>query len=731
MGWFDEQLRYREKKGNDNFEESLVEVAEAVMGHGLAINSSNRKTADSAIDEILRYYHIHIKEIEMPSSIDTLEEQIDFRMRPYGIMHREVKLDAGFSKCAVGPMIGTLKENGRPVALIPHSIYGYTIIDPISQKRIHITNNKTEALLESTAIYFYESLPLKKLSIADLFLFMCKQLSVSDGIVYLGLMLFSTFLGMLTPVFTKYLFGDVLDHQSVVMLMGLALYMISYSICRVLFNAYESLKKSRIGTKQNLAVESAVMSRILSLPTSFFKKYSSGDLNQRSSYLQSLCDILFSTVFDLGFTAMFSLAYIGLIFAYAPALVVPSVILTLTSVIFGLIVTFREMKISKQTMNLESKISGMTYSMLSGVQKIKLSGSEKRMFSRWAKLYSQSAKLQYNPPMFLKISSTISSAISLIGSIVLYYFAIKSNISVSDYYAFNTAYGMVSGAFSSFAGIAITISRIKPVLEMAKPIMETEPESNENKEYLSSLKGNIEINNVSFRYDENTPYVLEDINLQIKPGEYVAVVGPTGCGKSTLLRLLLGFETPDKGAVYYDRKDTRNLDMRSVRQRIGTVMQDGKLFFGDLYSNLSISAPNISLTEAWEAAEKASLADDIKAMPMGMNTIITEGQGGISGGQKQRIMIARAIASKPKILMFDEATSALDNVTQKKVSEAIDSLNCTRIVIAHRLSTIKHCDRIIVIDKGHIVEDGTYEELINLKGYFYSLVERQRISYED
>ena len=235
------------------------------------------------------------------------------------------------------------------------------------------------------------------------------------------------------------------------------------------------------------------------------------------------------------------------------------------------------------------------------------------------------------------------------------------------------------------------------------------------------------MNNVSFRYNENMPLVVDNLSLKIRPGQYVAIVGTTGCGKSTLMRLMLGFETPDKGSVYYDGRDLSTIDLKSIRKKIGVVMQEGKLFQGDIYSNIVISAPHLTIDDAWEAAELAGIADDIRRMPMGMFTMIGEGSGGVSGGQRQRLMIARAIAPKPKILMFDEATSALDNLTQKRVSESLDSLNCTRIVIAHRLSTIRECDRIIVLDKGKIIEDGSYEELIEKEGFFAELVARQRL----
>ena len=264
-------------------------------------------------------------------------------------------------------------------------------------------------------------------------------------------------------------------------------------------------------------------------------------------------------------------------------------------------------------------------------------------------------------------------------------------------------------------------------MEVSKPILEAVPEVSEDKEIVTKISGSIEISHVTFRYEDGASNVLDDVSVKIRPGQYVAVVGKTGCGKSTLLRILLGFETVQKGAVYYDGKDISKIDLKSLRKNIGVVTQDGKLFQGDIFSNIVISAPWLSMEDAWEAAEVAGIADGIRDMPMGMSTMISEGSGGISGGQKQRLMIARAVAPKPKVLMFDEATSALDNITQKKISAALDKLNCTRIVIAHRLSTIRQCDRIIVLDGGKIVEDGTYEELLENKGFFAELVERQKV----
>ena len=270
------------------------------------------------------------------------------------------------------------------------------------------------------------------------------------------------------------------------------------------------------------------------------------------------------------------------------------------------------------------------------------------------------------------------------------------------------------------------ISDIRPKLKNITAFFECEPEISSDKQTVTHLSGGIELNNITFRYGENKT-IFNNLSLKIRPGEYVAVVGKTGCGKSTLIRLLLGFEEPQKGVIYYDGKDLSKLDYKSLRQKIGIVMQNGKLFSGDIFSNIAISSPALTLDEAWEAAEKAGIAEDIRNMPMGMNTILSDGGGGISGGQRQRILIARAVAAKPRIMIFDEATSALDNITQTTVSETLDNLKCTRIIVAHRLSTIKNCSRIIVLDGGKIVQDGSYEELINEDGLFAELINRQKV----
>jgi NHLM bacteriocin system ABC transporter ATP-binding protein len=725
MGWFDEQVRERKEHDSVVFEESFLKIAGAILGQNMsrALEDESIQTRN-AIEQILKYYHIRPQEV--PAQIKDRNEQLEYLLRPHGIMRRNVRLEKGWYRDAYGAMLGQKKETGEVVALIPNRFQGYHYYDEKKGCEVRVTA-KNEGEIETEALAFYVPLPMEKLNLSSLLKYITGTISSEDMVMLTCAALAASLVGLLMPVLNKWLFSVVVYADSIQPLAATAIFMFCVVLSILLINVIKTLINVRISTKMHLSVEAAVMIRILSLPAGFFKQYSAGELANRAGYVSSLCDLLVNSILSAGLTGIFSLVYVVQIFAYAPALVVPAMVMLLLMITLSVISILWQIRISRKQMELASKESGLSYSLISGIQKIKLSGAEKRAFAKWGGQYAKMAELTYNPPTFLKVNSVLNTAVSLIGVIIIYYTAVQNHVTVSDFYAFNTSYGLVAGAVSTLAGMALSIAKIKPMMEMCAPILESVPEIAENKKVIDRLSGGIELNHVSFRYQENMPLIIDDLSLKIRPGQYVAIVGTTGCGKSTLMRLMLGFETPQKGAVLYDGKDLSTIDLRSLRRKIGTVMQNGKLFQGDIFSNITISAPWLTMDDAWEAAELAGIADDIRAMPMGMFTLISEGQGGISGGQRQRLMIARAVAPKPRVLMFDEATSALDNITQKKVSDALEQLKCTRIVIAHRLSTIRQCDRIIVLDHGHIVEDGTYDELISQKGFFAELVERQRV----
>lgn len=725
MGWFTEQIKQRAENDQNVLEDSFFRMATVVMDKWDANRlEEERLIVREAIDDILKFYHQ--KSVEIPENIQDVKEQLEYVLRPTGLMTREVELEEGWQNDAYGPMLGYLKEAGTAVALLPRTIYGYYYKDPATGKKTSVTR-KTAKLFSREALCFYQPLPMKKLGIPDLLLYMKNSITHGDLAVIVLATLALQMVGMIEPRVYSLVTGRILQSHNRNLMAGVGVFLLTSAFAAQLIGLVRNMLMQRINTKTSQAVQASVMMRILSLPVSFFRKYSSGELSSRANSVNSLCSMMLNNILSIGLSSLLSLLYVAQIFSFAPVLVWPSLLIILATVVMSLAVSFVQIGISRKRMKLGAQEQGMSYAVLNGIQKIRLSGSEKRVFARWGRLYAKGAQLDYNPPMFLKLNGVITTAISLIGTIVLYYLAVQTNVSVSQYYAFTAAYGRVMGAFSALAGIAVSVASIRPVLEMAEPILKAEPEVTAEKQPVDHVTGHVEMSHVSFRYEENTPYVLSDLSLDIKAGEYVAIVGRTGCGKSTLVRLLLGFEKPEKGGVFYDRHDLGSIDPRSLRKHIGVVIQNGQLFQGDIFSNITISAPDLTLDEAWEAAELAGIAQDIREMPMGMQTLISEGQGGISGGQKQRLMIARAVAPKPSILIFDEATSALDNKTQKQVSDALDKLNCTRIVIAHRLSTIRNCDRILVMDKGAIIEEGTYDDLIAQNGHFAELVARQRL----
>jgi ABC-type bacteriocin/lantibiotic exporter with double-glycine peptidase domain len=375
-----------------------------------------------------------------------------------------------------------------------------------------------------------------------------------------------------------------------------------------------------------------------------------------------------------------------------------------------------------------AKVNGLVFQLLNGIQKIKTTGAEKRAFSVWAKTYHAVAEslIKLSPCAFLMLA----------GLALLYYIAGKNQITLAQFMAFSASYCLLSSALNSFDALTPAIANIKAIFHLISPLMLAAPEVADDKKMMNrpfhsegkveSASGTgIELNNVTFRYNENTPPIIDNLSLKIKRGDYIALVGKSGCGKSTLLRLLLGFEKPLRGSIYYDGADLESMDKRAVRRNIGTVLQNGKLLSGSIFENIALAAGNITIEDAWNAAELAGIAADIREMPMAMFTMVGDGLGGISGGQAQRILIARAIAAKPNILIFDEATSALDNTNQKKIGASLGALNITRIVIAHRLSTIRLCNRIIVLDAGKIAEEGSYDELIENKGLFAALMLHQ------
>ena len=717
----DIRSRLDEKLKSQAFEKLAAGIG-AACSFSLGANEGG-ELADRAVGLCLKYYGY--KAGKVPKGVSGMEERLEYLCRPFAVMHRTVRLKDDWDKKSFGPMLGKFK-NGGYAALIPAGLGGYYYIDPFEGIKKKITKKNRE-LFEEEAEFFYRSLPAGSLGKKDLLRFMAGSLDAGDYILVFLSALAVVLTGLLPPWANKLGFSLVVPSGDSSLIAPLAALLLGVMVSTVLINACRNLLMGRVSIKMGVYAESAVYARVMNLPAAFFRHYNSGDLAVRVSSIRELAELLTLAVAGSGLTCLLSLIYLFQIVRFAGILVVPAFLTVFAQILFTFIALAVTFRYEKEKTEANAKLSGTVTSILGGIQKIKLAGAENRAFAKWASKYSDYSRPAYNRPALLQALPSIITVTGILGTVLIYILGTKSGIGYDDYMAFNVAYGQMSAAILASAAIVQNTVSIGPLLDLASPLLSESPEDSSDLPIVETLRGSVELANVSFRYNENSPFVLNDISFRVSPGEYVAITGHSGCGKSTLVRLLLGFENPEKGSIFFDSHSTSSVDMRSVRRHIGTVMQNSRLFVGNILYNIIISSPLSTMDDAWEAAELAGIAEDIRQMPMGMKTLVSEGGSGLSGGQRQRLMIARAICKKPKILIFDEATSALDNITQKHVSDSLDALKCTRIVVAHRLSTIKNCDRIICLDGGRIVEEGTYEELVEKKGFFAELVSKQQL----
>jgi NHLM bacteriocin system ABC transporter ATP-binding protein len=733
----EKQIRDRAAFDDQQFAQASLDLAAVLMGDRVAAEytMSQRAQAKSALDEMCRFYGITYEE-DTAFGTDILHREDDLAseedldrwlqrlFRPSGVMWRRVQLEAAWWKNASGAMLARTRTGGF-VALIP-TLGGYRFYDYERRQKVKV-NARTAELLEGDAVCFYRPLPNDATTLRGIARFLFRQTEKTDIALVLLATVVTALVGLALPWINELIFSKVIPAGHLEDLGALCSLLIGASLSAFFFGITRSLAATRIVTKLAIVTESAVFGKLINMPPAFFRRFSAGDLANRVQALNTVSLLITDCVFTTSFASILSVVYVAQIVTIAPTLALPALGAIALQILAGLLNVHLEQRLLRTRLPVANRMGALVFSLYAGIQKIRLSGAEKRAFAKWAEVYKEQARCDYNPPFLLKLMPGLNVAAGLAGMLFIYAVAATSGLDLARYFAFMTAYGLVAGALMPIISIVASAANIKPILETAHDLLAEPAELGESREIVEGLRGNIRVEELSFRYDENGPLILDNVNLNIRQGEYVAVVGRTGCGKSTLLSLLLGFETPETGAIYYDGQDMLKLDLKSLRGTMGVVLQAGELFQGDVFSNISIAAPHLTLKEAWEAAEMAGVADDIRAMPMGMHTMISEGSGGLSGGQKQRVMIARAIASKPSILMFDEATSALDNITQKHVSDSLAALRCTRIIVAHRLSTIREADRIVVLEGGSIAEDGSYDELIERDGLFAELVQRQQL----
>ncbi len=632
-----------------------------------------------------------------------------------------------------GHLIAFMGEEKRPVALIQKSPTQYVVKDP-SKKKSQLVTAKIAAEIDPLAYMFFVPFDEKLDTVGKVWKFSIKGLRKE-----LNWILFTAFigsvLGLFTPILSAVLYDSVIPQADRGFLLEIVGLMIILLLVRTLLNLSKSLLLLRFELKTNLNVQGALMDHLLRLPVSFFQQFTAGDLTNRALSINSIRTMLSSTVLTAVLGGVFSVVNLLLLFYYDSTLAWVGIFLALAAIGFIVFIGLLNLRFSRRIAHLYGEIQGTLFEFISGITKIRVAGAEKRVFGVWAEKFARLKKMGFRLGEQQNYLSAFNTAFPQFTNILFFFFIYyivttattvgnSATFSVGVFMAFVTAFHQFLGSCLNMGHALITTLSIIPIYERVKPLLEAEPESKASSEDPGELSGEIEMNHVHFRYEEDGLLVLNDVSFQIKAGEMVAFVGPSGSGKSTVMRLLLDFEQAEAGSVYYDGLDLNALDSAAVRRQIGVVLQHGSLMAGDIYKNI-VGTSKLTLEDAWEAAKMAGLEADIKEMPMGMHTVISEGAGTFSGGQKQRLMIARAIVHKPRILLMDEATSALDNRTQKIVTESLERLQATRIVIAHRLSTIMNADRIYVLEAGEIVQTGTFEELMKKEGLFKELAKRQ------
>jgi len=718
-------------------EERSRRVAEDALGRLASVLRSDEGPAVvrddpllAAVQAIGRSVGFQAKPAARSENLERLRNPLDAIARASKVRLRRVILDATAFERDCGPLLAFAGSERRPVALLPAADSRYKLYDPSQGSTARLSPALAQQLAPE-AYMFYRSFPDGPVGVLGIIVFAFSG-RVREFLWLLVAGGMASLLGMLVPVFVGLLVDFVVPEQNRGLLVQMGIGLAASAIAIAFFQLLQGLILLRLESLTDLSTQAAIWDRVLNLKLNFFKQYASGDLNSRIMSVIEMRRLLSGATLRAIFNGLFSALNLLLLFKYnqsaAWLVVAISVFVVLVTLLHG----WMKFGVASELQRLRGFIFGLVVQLINGMAKLRVMGAESRAFAHWASRYTLQQKLALKIQAVEDSLTGFNEAVPILGLLLLFWFV--GTVGGADPGALsNGKFLGFSAAFDSFIlGIAALSNALVDSLEIAnlwqrvQPVLAAEPEVTTGAEDPGRLTGRIDIANVTFRYVQNAPPILKNISIRIEPGEFVAIVGGSGSGKSTLLRLLLGFEQPESGTIFYDNQDLARLDIRAVRRQLGVVLQNGRVQAGSIFSNISRGAL-ITIEEAWQAAQAAGLAEDIEAMPMGMHTVISEGGGNLSGGQRQRLLIAQAIALRPRILLLDEATSALDNRTQTIVSEALDRLKVTRIVIAHRLSTIRHADRIYVLERGTLVQQGTFDELMRSEGLFARLALHQKL----
>jgi NHLM bacteriocin system ABC transporter ATP-binding protein len=644
------------------------------------------------------------------------------------VRSRRVTLRGEWWRTDSGSLLVFVDKTEAPVALL-YTRKGYEIVDPATMERTRVTKTVAETL-NWEAYTFYRPLPDVPIDGKGLIRRILEE-ARPDLRFIVGMAISAGLLTLVIPLATERMLGQIVPNALRGQVWTLGLSLLGVHVGIALFNLARAFTLVRLEGRSNASLQAAVVDRMLALPVPFFRDNPVGELAGRALTINAARAILTGAAAVTVLAGISSVLYLFLLLYYYWKLALIALAMMLITLFLVSSLAKKAVQADRENLAVQGKVAALVFQMIAGIAKLRVAAAEGRLFSKWAELFKRNAELNMRARIYRNVIKLYSDVMPLLSSLVLFWIAgylvrNGTTIDTAAFVAFNAAYGSLFASLSMLSDTVVSIMGVRPIIDRAKPILETVPEVEANKPDPGALSGRIEAAHLTFAYKKDAPLVLDDVSIHAAPGEYIAIVGPSGSGKSTTFRMLLGFERPDSGVIYYDGQDLQAVDLSGVRSQIGVVLQNSRLISGSVFDNVVGSAP-LSMDDAWNAAEMAGFAQEIKDMPMGMHTVVSEGGSNLSGGQQQRLLIARALVRRPRILYFDEATSALDNRVQEVVSQSLDRLNATRVVIAHRLSTIKNADRIYVMDKGKVIQMGSFADLTAQKGLFADLMQRQRI----
>ncbi|MCK8433334.1 NHLP bacteriocin export ABC transporter permease/ATPase subunit [Streptomyces sp. D2-8] len=637
---------------------------------------------------------------------------------------RAVRLDGRWWRDNAGPLVGRRALSGAPVALLWRR-GGYVAVHPSTGRETPIEKANADEF-EPRAVMFYRPLPERGLSPLRLLRF-CMQGMRGDltGLLLSGLV--TVAIGALVPVATGKVLGEFVPKAQTDLIVRVCLAVMLSSVVAAAFMLLQNLTILRLEGRIEATLQPAVWDRLLRLPTKFFTERSTGELASAAMGISSIRRLLAGVGPTVAQSVTVGAMNLGLLlwFSVPMAMAAIGMLVVIAAVFLGL--GLWQVRWQRRLVVLSNKLNNQAFQTLRGLPKLRVAAAENYAYAAWASEFARSRELQQKVGRIKNLTTVLGAVYLPLCTLLMFMLLAgpaRGSMSAAAFLTFNTSVTMLLTAVTQLTGSFVSAVAALPLFEEIKPVLDATPEVRTASTRPGPLTGAIEARRVSFRYSDDGPLVLDDVSFEVRPGEFVAVVGPSGCGKSTLLRLLIGFDRPGSGSVLYDGQDLAALDQSAVRRQCGVVLQHAQPFTGSILDVICGTEP-YTPEEAMAAAEMAGLAEDIKRMPMGLHTIVA-GSGAVSGGQRQRLMIAQALIRRPRILFFDEATSALDNETQRTVIESTKALNATRIVIAHRLSTVMDADRVVVMEDGKVIQQGSPAQLLaDTNGRLHELVRRQ------